>query len=66
MSVTVKGCPGDAAELAERYWMRRLPASDARRFEDHVAGCPDCAEKLYQTKAFIEAIKIAGRRFLEP
>jgi anti-sigma factor RsiW len=42
-----------AVELVTDYLERVLPRSLRRRFEAHLAGCPDCPEYLAQIGAII-------------
>jgi anti-sigma factor RsiW len=45
-------------ELVTDYLEGALPAADRRRFEVHLAGCPNCTEYLAQMR---ETIRLAGR-----
>ena len=45
-------------ELVTDYLEGALPAADQRRFEAHLAGCPNCTEYLAQMR---ETIRLAGR-----
>jgi anti-sigma factor RsiW len=47
-----------AVELATDYLEGALPPAQRRRFEAHLAGCPDCPECLAQLRA---VIALAGR-----
>ena len=42
-----------AVELVTDYLERVLPRSQSRRFEAHLAGCPNCPEYLAQMRAII-------------
>jgi anti-sigma factor RsiW len=42
-----------AVELVTDYLEGVLPRSRRRRFEAHLAGCPDCPEYLAQMRAII-------------
>jgi len=42
-----------AVELVTDYLEGALPRSQRRRFEAHLAGCPDCPEYLVQMRAVI-------------
>jgi anti-sigma factor RsiW len=42
-----------AVELVTDYLEGALPRSQRRRFEAHLAGCPDCPEYLAQMRAII-------------
>jgi anti-sigma factor RsiW len=42
-----------AVELVTDYLEGVLPRSQRRRFEAHLAGCPDCPEYLAQMRAII-------------
>ena len=42
-----------AVELVTDYLDGVLPRSQRRRFEAHLAGCPDCPEYLAQMRAII-------------
>ena len=42
-----------AVELVTHYLEGVLPRSRRRRFEAHLAGCPDCPEYLAQMRAII-------------
>ena len=50
-----------AVELVTDYIEGALSRADRRRFESHLAGCPNCAEYLEQIRA---TIRLSGR--LEP
>ena len=52
-------CPADPGEVAEAYWMRRLPSGAAREFALHCNACPDCATSLIETLGFIEMVRAA-------
>ncbi len=43
-----------AVELVTDYLESRLPRADRRRYEAHLAGCPDCTEYLAQMRKTIE------------
>ena len=45
-------------ELVTDYLEGALSATDRRRFEAHLAGCPNCTEYLAQMR---ETIRLAGR-----
>jgi anti-sigma factor RsiW len=45
-------------ELVTDYLEDRLSRADRRRFDAHLAGCPDCTEYLAQLRA---TIALAGR-----
>jgi anti-sigma factor RsiW len=45
-------------ELVTDYLEGALAAADRRRFEAHLAGCPNCTEYLAQMR---ETIRLAGR-----
>jgi hypothetical protein len=48
----------DAAPyLVERYLLDELSPLDRDAFEEHFFGCPDCAEELRLTAAFLSAAK---------
>jgi anti-sigma factor RsiW len=47
-----------AVELATDYLEGALPRAQRRRFEAHLADCPDCPEYLAQMRA---TIALAGR-----
>ena len=47
-----------AVELVTDYLEGALPRRDRRRFERHLAGCPNCTEYLAQIRA---TIKITSR-----
>jgi anti-sigma factor RsiW len=51
----------EAVELVTDYLEGRLSRRNRRRFEKHIAGCPNCRRYLEQIKLAIEA---AGR--IEP
>ena len=51
----------EAVELVTDYLEGRLSRRNRRRFETHIAGCPNCRRYLEQIKLAIEA---AGR--IEP
>jgi anti-sigma factor RsiW len=43
-----------AVELVTDYLESRLPRTDRRRYEAHLAGCPHCTEYLAQMRKTIE------------
>ena len=47
-----------AVELVTGYLEGTLSRREHRRFEGHLAGCPNCTEYLAQTR---ETIRLAGR-----
>jgi anti-sigma factor RsiW len=42
-----------AVQLVTDYLEGALPRSQRRRFESHLAGCPDCPEYLAQMRALV-------------
>ena len=48
----------EVVELVTDYLEAALSATDRRRFEAHLAGCPNCTEYLAQMR---ETIRLAGR-----
>jgi anti-sigma factor RsiW len=48
----------EVVELVTDYLDGALPATERRRFERHLAGCPHCTEYLAQMR---ETIRLAGR-----
>jgi len=55
-------CPEDAEDTAERYLLRRLPAAEAERFEEHYIICENCAAVLSEAEDYISSIRAAGLR----
>jgi anti-sigma factor RsiW len=57
--IGVRLCPGrdlvcqQAVELVTDYLEGTLPRAQRRRFEAHLASCPDCPEYLAQIRAII-------------
>jgi anti-sigma factor RsiW len=47
-----------AVELVTDYLEGALSRSESRRFEAHLAGCPDCTEYIAQMRA---TIQLTGR-----
>lgn len=45
----------EVVELVTAYLDRRLPATDAERFEEHLAFCDGCSTYLEQMRATIAA-----------
>lgn len=43
----------ELVELVTDYLEERLPSTDRRRFEEHIAGCKGCAAYLEQMRATI-------------
>jgi anti-sigma factor RsiW len=54
-------CPANPEETAEAYLLGKLPADEARAFENHYITCPKCAAILRQTDKYV----VAGRRATE-
>ena len=48
----------EVVEMVTDYLEDALSASDRRRFEAHLAGCPNCTEYLAQIR---ETIRLSGR-----
>jgi anti-sigma factor RsiW len=48
----------EVVEMVTDYLEGALSATDRRRFEKHLAGCPHCTEYLAQMR---ETIRLAGR-----
>ncbi len=46
-------------DVIEEYCFNRLAQEDARRVEEHLAACPQCAEKLGHRMEFIGVMKSA-------
>jgi anti-sigma factor RsiW len=44
----------ELVELVTDYLERALPASQARRFEEHLSGCPGCTVYLDQIRRTID------------
>jgi uncharacterized protein YgiB involved in biofilm formation len=55
-------CPADLQEVAEAYFMHRLPEDQVDAFEEHYFACPDCAIILQKTGACLEAMRAAARK----
>jgi len=47
-----------AVELVTDYLEGAMPRRDRRRFERHLAGCPNCTEYLAQIRA---TVRVTGR-----
>jgi anti-sigma factor RsiW len=48
----------EVVELVSDYLEGALPGGERRRFERHLAGCPNCTEYLAQMR---ETIRLTGR-----
>ena len=55
-------CPEHPDEVAEEFFMRRLPLDAAKSFLRHMATCPDCRRTYEETVSFIRLIRQAARR----
>jgi hypothetical protein len=58
-------CPPDPEGCAERYCRSQIPEEEAREFEQHCKGCPQCAAILAQ-EMFVTAMMRAARRAQSP
>lgn len=47
-------CPPGREELAEEYFLGRLPRAAAARFEEHLLVCSHCVQSALRTMAFLE------------
>jgi hypothetical protein len=50
------GCPENADDVAEAYWMGLLIERERLLFEAHCRRCPDCAEISSQAREFADAL----------
>jgi hypothetical protein len=51
-----QSCPPDRDELAEHYFLGRLPRAAAVRFEEHLLVCSHCVLASLRTMAFLEEL----------
>jgi Putative zinc-finger len=51
-----QSCPPNRDELAEEYFLGRLPRAAAARFEEHLLVCSQCVLGALQTMAFLEEL----------
>jgi hypothetical protein len=63
--VPVDPCPIDPEDHAERYCRNEMPEEEAKEFELHCKGCPQCAAILAQ-EMFVAAMMRAARRAQPP
>jgi hypothetical protein len=56
-----RGCPPNADDIAEAYWMGLLPTSEIRTFEAHCAHCEHCGEVSAQAHDFVKAFQHAAK-----
>jgi hypothetical protein len=54
-------CPVDR-ESAEAYLLAKMPADEARAFEDHYITCPGCTAILEETGRYVLAMEQAAQR----
>jgi len=50
----------------EKYLLKEMPDPERDEFEEHFFGCPECAEDLRTTAAFLDGAKQALRRSPAP
>ena len=61
MTLEFTECPASLDEVADAYIMGTLTKAQAKAFEDHYAGCDQCATVLQETVEYIEAMRAAAR-----
>lgn len=54
-------CPEHPDEVAEEFFMKRLPLDVAKSFLGHMATCLDCRRTYEETVSFIQLIRQAAR-----
>lgn len=59
----IEQCPGDPEEQAEQRLLGHMSPEQAAIFDAHVSGCTCCTAVLAQSRAYIEAMRDAGREF---
>jgi hypothetical protein len=58
-------CPADPEETAEAFVMKRMDPTEASAYEVHLAHCQACAKVVEATRAFVQAIRDAGRQLAD-
>jgi hypothetical protein len=55
-----EGCPRDADDIAEAYWMGLLSQEAMRSFMSHSCKCPRCNEISEQAREFVSELTHVG------
>jgi hypothetical protein len=50
------GCPNNADDVAEAYWMGRLSTAEMLSFDSHCRACPECAKTSLDARCFVVAL----------
>jgi len=58
-----KKCPADRKEKAEAYVTSRMDPSEAAVYQEHLATCQACTQAVDNARAFVKAMRGAGRHF---
>jgi anti-sigma factor RsiW len=56
----------ELVELVTDYLEGALPGPERRRFEEHIAGCPDCTNYLQQFRLVIKASGRLSEETIDP
>ena len=52
-----QGCPRNADDTAEAYWMGLLRSAEAEAFARHCEGCPACQRISAEAHEFVDALQ---------